>query len=49
MWGLSRSRYTIHHFPLICTEKAMSYLYLADFGPENDGIGAENTYFWDVY
>ncbi len=22
--------------------------YLANFGPENDNIGAENTYFWDV-
>jgi hypothetical protein len=26
MWGLSRSRYTIRYFPLIRTEKAMSYL-----------------------
>jgi len=23
--------------------------YLADFGLENDAIGAENTYFWKVY
>ncbi len=23
--------------------------YLANFGPENDDIGAENTYSWDVY
>jgi hypothetical protein len=23
--------------------------YPANFGTENDDIGAENTYFWDVY
>jgi hypothetical protein len=23
--------------------------YLTDFGLENDAIGAENTYFWNVY
>jgi len=23
--------------------------YLNDFGLENDAVGAENTYFWNVY
>ncbi len=23
--------------------------YTANFGLENDDVGAENTYFWDVY
>ena len=24
-------------------------VYLADFDPENDDIGIQNTYLWDVY
>jgi hypothetical protein len=34
---------------IVIISDAAQVSYPSNFGPENEDIGAENTYFWDTY